>query len=161
MPHSLLRARMWPNPQDRHRHQFHYQVSVLETKFNFTLLRHSSELKNAVLTAYHFTHWGRVTHICNSKLAIIGSDNGLSPDRRQAIIWTNAQILLSGPRWTNLNEILTEMHTSSFNKIQLKTSSGKWRPSCLGLNVLKRGNGRCKHERGTNKCLFINFILFH
>ena len=34
------------------------------------------------------THWGRVTHICVSKLTTIGSDNGLSPSRRQAIIWT-------------------------------------------------------------------------
>ena len=25
------------------------------------------------------THWGRVTHICVSKLIVIGSDNGLSP----------------------------------------------------------------------------------
>ena len=32
------------------------------------------------------THWGRVTHICVSDLTIIGSDNGLSPGRRQAII---------------------------------------------------------------------------
>ena len=32
------------------------------------------------------THWGRVTHICVSKLTSIGSDNGLSPGRRQAII---------------------------------------------------------------------------
>ena len=32
------------------------------------------------------THWGRMTHICVSKLNTIGSDNGLSPDRRQAII---------------------------------------------------------------------------
>ena len=32
------------------------------------------------------THWGRVTHICVSKLFILGSDNGLSPGRRQAII---------------------------------------------------------------------------
>ena len=32
------------------------------------------------------THWGRVTHICVSKLTIIGSDNGLSPERRQANI---------------------------------------------------------------------------
>ena len=39
------------------------------------------------------THWGRVTHICVSELSIIGSDNDLSPDRRQAIIWTNAGIL--------------------------------------------------------------------
>ena len=43
------------------------------------------------------THWGRVTHICVSKLTIIGSDNGLSPDRRQTIIWTNAGLLLIGP----------------------------------------------------------------
>ena len=43
------------------------------------------------------THWGRVTHICVSEIIIIGSDNGLSPGRRQAIIWTNARILLIGP----------------------------------------------------------------
>ena len=35
------------------------------------------------------TNWGRVTHICIGNLTIIGSDNGLSPGRRQAIIWTN------------------------------------------------------------------------
>ena len=34
-------------------------------------------------------HWGRVTHICIGKLIIIDSDNGLSPWRHQAIIWTN------------------------------------------------------------------------
>ena len=32
---------------------------------------------------------GRVTHICVGHLTIIGSDNGLSPGRRQAIIWSN------------------------------------------------------------------------
>ena len=52
------------------------------------------------------THWGRVTHICVSNLAIIGSDNGLSPGRRQAIIWTNAGILSIGPFGTNFSEIL-------------------------------------------------------
>ena len=45
-------------------------------------------------------HWGRVTHICVGKLIIIGSDNGLSPGRRQAIIWTNAGIWLMGPLGT-------------------------------------------------------------
>ena len=43
------------------------------------------------------THWGQVTHICISKLTIIGSDNGLSPGWHQAIIWTSAWILLIGP----------------------------------------------------------------
>ena len=42
------------------------------------------------------THWGRVTHMCVGKTTIIGSANGLSPGRRQAIIWTNAGILLIG-----------------------------------------------------------------
>ena len=83
-----------------------------------------------------WTHWGRVTHICVSKLTIIGSDNGLSPGRCQAIIWTNAGILLIGPLGTNLSEILIKIYTFSFNKMHLKMPSGKWRPFCLGLNVL-------------------------
>ena len=81
-------------------------------------------------------NWDRVTHICVRKLATIASDNGLSPSRRQAIIWTNAGILLIGPLWTNFSEILIEIPTVSLKKMHLKMSSGKWRPSCLGLNVL-------------------------
>ena len=71
------------------------------------------------------THWGRVTHICVSKLSILGSDNGLSPGRRQAIIWTNAEILLIGTLGTNLSEILSEIHAFSFKKMHLKMSSAK------------------------------------
>ena len=56
------------------------------------------------------THWGRVTHMCVSKLNIVVSDNGLSPDRRQAIIWTNAVIFLTGSLRTNLSEILIEIY---------------------------------------------------
>ena len=82
------------------------------------------------------THWGRVTHICVVKLTIFGSDNGLSPGRRQAIIWTNAGILLIGPLGTNFIEILIGIQTFSFKKMHLKMSSEKWRPFCLGLNVL-------------------------
>ena len=82
------------------------------------------------------THWGRVTHICVSKLTIIGPDNGLSPGRRKAIIWTNTGILLIGPLGTNFSEHLSGIQIFSFMKMPLKMSSGKWRPSCLGLNVL-------------------------
>ena len=81
-------------------------------------------------------HWDQVTHICVIWRTIISSDNGLSPGRHQAIIWTNAGILLIGPIGTNFNEILIEIHTFSFKEIHFKMSSGKWRPSCLGLNVL-------------------------
>ena len=82
------------------------------------------------------THWSRVTHICVGNLTIIGSDNGLSPGRRQAITWTNAGLLLIGPLGTNFNEILFGIQTFSFKKMHSEMSSGKWRPSCLGLNVL-------------------------
>ena len=82
------------------------------------------------------THWGRVTHICVSKMTTIGSDNGLSPGRRQAIIWTNARILLIGPLGTNFSKILIEILTFSFKKMRLKVLSAKLRPFCLGLNVL-------------------------
>ena len=51
------------------------------------------------------THWGRVTHIRVGNLTIIGPDNGLSPGQRQAIIWTNAGILLIGHCGTNLSDI--------------------------------------------------------
>ena len=44
-------------------------------------------------------------HICVGKLTIIGSDNGLSPGQRQAIIWTNDGILLIEPLETNFSEI--------------------------------------------------------
>ena len=69
--------------------------------------------------------WSWVTHICIVKLTIIGSDNGLSPGRRRAIIWTNAGILLIGPLGTNFIEILIGIQTFSFKKMHLKMSSAK------------------------------------
>ena len=89
---------------------------------------------------YALTHWGRGTHICVSKLTIIDSDNGVSPGRRQAIIWTNAGILLIRPLGTNFNEMLIEILAFSFMKMRLKVSSAKLRPFCLGLNVLSNWN---------------------
>ena len=82
------------------------------------------------------THWGRATHICVSKLTIIALDNGLSPGRRQAIIWNNAGILSIRLLGTNFSEILIEIHKFLFKKMRLKVSSAKLRPCCLGLNVL-------------------------
>ena len=49
-----------------------------------------------------YTHWGPVTHTCVSKLTIIGSDNGLSPGRYQAVIYTSDRILLIGSLEKNL-----------------------------------------------------------
>ena len=88
------------------------------------------------ITLHHslLTHWGRVTHICVGTLFIIESDNGLSPGWRQAIILTNAGILSIGPLVTNFSEILFRIQMFSINEMELKMSSAKWRPFCLGLN---------------------------
>ena len=77
-----------------------------------------------------------VSHKCVRKLTIIGSDNGLSPGWRQAIIWTIDGMLLFGPSVTNFSEILVKIDTFSFKKMHLKMSSAKWRSFCLSLNVL-------------------------
>ena len=58
-------------------------------------------------------------HICVTKLTLIGSYNGLSPGRRQAIIQTNAGILLIGPFGIN-NDILIQMHIFPFKKVHWK-----------------------------------------
>ena len=101
----------------------------------------SKHLKPSVL----LTHWGQVMHICVGNLTIIGPDNGLSPGRRQAIIWTNAGILLIWPGGTNFNEILSAILAFSFKKKRMKVSSAKWRPFCLGLNVLNNTNLSLQH----------------
>ena len=59
-------------------------------------------------------------HICVGDPTIIGLDNGLSPDRRQAIIWTNAGMLLIGPLGTNFNEILIGIQAFSFERMHWK-----------------------------------------
>ena len=85
------------------------------------------------------THWGRATHICVGKLTIIGSDNGLSPVRRQAIIWTIAGILLIGPLGTNFSEILIGIQTFSFRENAFGNVVCEMASICLGLNVLIKG----------------------
>ena len=104
---------------------------------------HHSQIKHnrTVCASYLFqygnnlSHWGRVTHICASKLNFIGSDNGLAPDRRQAIIWTYAGMLWIRTLGTIFTEILSEIHTFSFKKMYLKMSSVKWLQFCFGLKV--------------------------
>ena len=85
------------------------------------------------------THWSRVVYKYVSIATIIGLDNGLSYGWRQAIMWTNAGILLNGTLRTNLSEISIKIYAFSFKKMHLKMSSAKWRPLCLGLNVLNKG----------------------
>ena len=77
-----------------------------------------------------------MTHIYVSELTTMGSDYGLSPGKRQVIIWTNAGVLVIGHLVRNFSEMVIRIHTFLFKKILLKMSSGKRPPSYLGFNVL-------------------------
>ena len=106
-------------------------------------------MKSVMLIYQMLTHWGQVMHVCVSNLTIIGSDNGLSPGRRQAIIWTNAVILLIEPLGINFNEIFIKSKTFSFKKMDFKLSNAKLRPFFLSLSVLTHWgliNDACLHK---------------
>ena len=89
-----------------------------------------------------------MTHICVRKLTTIGSDNGLSPGRRQATIWTNAGILLILTWGTNFSEILSDIYTFSFKKMHLKMSPEKRRTFCY------------RHECVNSDCYRANEIIW-
>ena len=117
----------------------------IATKFNHFFFQNTitfiqgNSLKNIVskMITISLTHWAQVTNISDGKLTIIGSDNGLSPDQRQAIIWTNAGILSIGPLGTNSSEILITIQTFSFKKMHLNMSSGvSSQPQCVKKKCL-------------------------
>ena len=76
------------------------------------------------------THWGRVTYKCVSKL-----DHHLFRWWLFFIILNNAGLQSVGSLWTNLSEIGMKIQKFSYKKISLKTSTAKWWPFYLGLNV--------------------------
>ena len=126
--------------------QSYVVISVLQSSAGYFMLIYSQlySIYSAIVYVHErkcvcfvLTHWGWVMHICFSKLTIIGSHNGLSHDCDQAIIWTNAGLLLIRPLGKNFSEILIENQISSFKKMHLKISPVIFWPFCLGPNVLK------------------------
>ena len=96
--------------------------------------------------AWVWTHWGRVTHICVGKTTIIGSYTGLSPGRRQDIIWTNSGILLIGTLGTNFSEILIECHSfffqeNAYENFVWKMAAILSRPQCVNKGALIPSHG--------------------
>ena len=83
---------------------------------------------------------------------IICSDNGLSPGRRQAVIWTNSEILLILTLGTHFREILSMNDTFLFKKMHLKISFAKWRQFCIGLSIL----GLC--DRSGIMIIYFQFV---
>ena len=92
-----------------------------------------------VFLVYNITHWGRVTHICVGNLTIIGSDNGLSPGRRQAIIWSILNQCWIIVNWTLRNKLQWNFNRNSDIFIQengFENVVCKMASICLGLNEL-------------------------
>ena len=84
----------------------------------------------------HLSHWGQVTHICVSNLPIIGSDNDLAPGWCQAIIWTNAGLLLIWSLGTNFGEIFKQnsyifIQENAFENVVWEISTILSRPQCV------------------------------
>ena len=71
-------------------------VCILITIYNSLPRRTDSprQISTPLDEKFISTHCGRDTHKCFNKLTIIGSDYGLLSGWCQAIIWTNAGILL-------------------------------------------------------------------
>ena len=67
----------------------------------------------------------------------IGSDNGLSLVRCQAITWISAGLLSIVPSGTKFSEIWIKIHKFSFMKMHLKIPSAKWQPFCPGGDELR------------------------
>ena len=103
---------------------FHNIYTYISIPFIYIYLYYTLQSEQCIWVVNDLTHWGRMTRICVSKLTIIGSDNGLAPSRRQAIIWTNAGTSLSGPQGTNFKKKIIEIHTFSFKKFHWKKLSG-------------------------------------
>ena len=95
-------------------------------------------------SSHFFISWGprtdkfRWVWYASVNWVSIGSDNGLSPIRRQAIILTNAGLLSIGPLGTNFSEIFIKIQIFSFTKMHLKISSAKQWPFCSEGDGLSR-----------------------
>ena len=79
----------------------------------FEILHERQGPINSIIEA----EWPRYASI---NYAIIGSDNGLSPVWRHAVIWTNDGLLLIGHLGTNFSEMLIKLQQFSFMKMHLK-----------------------------------------
>ena len=65
----------------------------------------------------------------------IGSCNGLSPVKYQAITWTNVDSWSIWPWGAYFNEILFENQMFSFKKLHLKMPSDKWQTFCSSFSM--------------------------
>ena len=75
-------------------------------------------------------------------LVVISPATGLSPFRRQAITWTNVDILLTEPLETKFNDISTHIWNFQLEhcpwKCRLQMSAILIRPQCVKVNLVQK-----------------------
>ena len=101
--------------------------------YNWFMNRIYLRYSNSLFKVGHWNYWGRVTHICVSKLTNIGSDNGLSPGPRHAIIWSSTVISSIGPmetkhQWNHNRNLYIFIQYYAFGNIVCKMASILFRP---------------------------------
>ena len=105
------------------------------------------ELKKLLI----LTHWGRVTHICVSKLTIIGSDNGFVAWPAPSHYLNQCWIIVN---WTLRNKLQWNLNRNSnifiqenaFESVVCETAAILSRPQCVKLNKLlnRRHKSSCE-----------------
>ena len=70
------------------------------------------------------TPWTLLSGYASLNWFLTGSDNGLSPVRHKAIIWTYDELLLIGPSGTNVSEVWIEIQQSSYQKTTFHLQNG-------------------------------------
>ena len=97
-----------PEPTFQRYKTFHLKNAFQHNVFKvaaFLCWPHCDNKSFGIVIPLDLTHWGWVIHMCRwtrpSLIQIPG--NGLLPDQSQAIIWTNAGVLLFGPSGRNIS----------------------------------------------------------
>ena len=107
---------------------------MISTILSLAMAKFSDTMKFAT---YPLTHWSRGTHICVSKLSILGSDNGRlvawsAPSHYLNQYWDIVNLTLGNKlQWNlNRNEYIF-IQENAFENVVWKLAA-----ICLGLNVL-------------------------
>ena len=122
----------WPNPKQQRIESYFRSDYDYKMKFEHSACAYLMNCK----AHYQCRELGRVDEWSSVNWVSIGSDNGLSPLRRHAITWTNADLLSFGPLRKTVSEIRIEIQNFSVMKMHWNISSAKWRPFCPGGDEL-------------------------
>ena len=113
-----------------------YSTTPSLTYWSYYTLALNHRINSNQSVVVFLTHSCCVTHICVSKLSIIGSDNGLSPAWHQAIIWPNTGILsirILGPKfqWNLKQNLCVVIQENAFKNVVCEVTAIVSRPQCV------------------------------